>query len=152
MFIFFFTSRRRHTRCALVTGVQTCALPIFPTSASIPPDHYRRLAADLRANGTVVVADLSGELREAAMTSGLDVLKTSDEDLLEDGVISDVDDEAALVAAIRSLVERSAIPHLVVTRGAKPALALSPRRLASVPRPRPRPERPPVGHAGVRPV
>src|SRR3546814_4101825 len=26
--IFFFSSRRRHTRCALVTGVQTCALPI----------------------------------------------------------------------------------------------------------------------------
>src|SRR3546814_3382100 len=28
--LFFFSSRRRHTRCALVTGVQTCALPIFP--------------------------------------------------------------------------------------------------------------------------
>src|SRR3546814_1151545 len=28
--MFFFSSRRRHTRCALVTGVQTCALPIFP--------------------------------------------------------------------------------------------------------------------------
>src|SRR3546814_5826606 len=28
--IFFFSSRRRHTRCALVTGVQTCALPIWP--------------------------------------------------------------------------------------------------------------------------
>src|SRR3546814_4709680 len=28
-FLFFFSSRRRHTRCALVTGVQTCALPIF---------------------------------------------------------------------------------------------------------------------------
>src|SRR3546814_21048787 len=28
MFSFFFSSRRRHTRCALVTGVQTCALPI----------------------------------------------------------------------------------------------------------------------------
>src|SRR3546814_5288599 len=27
---FFFSSRRRHTRCALVTGVQTCALPISP--------------------------------------------------------------------------------------------------------------------------
>src|SRR3546814_3484922 len=25
----FFSSRRRHTRCALVTGVQTCALPIY---------------------------------------------------------------------------------------------------------------------------
>src|SRR3546814_13557645 len=28
--MFFFSSRRRHTRCALVTGVQTCALPISP--------------------------------------------------------------------------------------------------------------------------
>src|SRR3546814_18999791 len=27
--VFFFSSRRRHTRCALVTGVQTCALPIY---------------------------------------------------------------------------------------------------------------------------
>src|SRR3546814_1977761 len=26
--LFFFSIRRRHTRCALVTGVQTCALPI----------------------------------------------------------------------------------------------------------------------------
>src|SRR3546814_7915168 len=30
---FFFSSRRRHTRCALVTGVQTCALPIFDWEA-----------------------------------------------------------------------------------------------------------------------
>src|SRR3546814_6586040 len=29
---FFFSSRRRHTRCALVTGVQTCALPILVRS------------------------------------------------------------------------------------------------------------------------
>src|SRR3546814_2432351 len=29
MYIFFFSSRRRHTRGALVTGVQTCALPIY---------------------------------------------------------------------------------------------------------------------------
>src|SRR3546814_12082552 len=29
IFSFFFSSRRRHTRCALVTGVQTCALPIW---------------------------------------------------------------------------------------------------------------------------
>src|SRR3546814_1321592 len=32
MFCFFFSSRRRHTRCALVTGVQTCALPISADS------------------------------------------------------------------------------------------------------------------------
>src|SRR3546814_1810553 len=29
LYVFFFSSRRRHTRCALVTGVQTCALPIL---------------------------------------------------------------------------------------------------------------------------
>src|SRR3546814_9574826 len=28
LWYFLFSSRRRHTRCALVTGVQTCALPI----------------------------------------------------------------------------------------------------------------------------
>src|SRR3546814_8924271 len=32
--IFFFSSRRRHTRCALVTGVQTCALPIYAIDIS----------------------------------------------------------------------------------------------------------------------
>src|SRR3546814_1471710 len=38
--IFFFSSRRRHTRCALVTGVQTCALPIYPAIVS---DRLRKL-------------------------------------------------------------------------------------------------------------
>src|SRR3546814_20254146 len=37
-FLFFFSSRRRHTRCALVTGVQTCALPISPCAMSPPLD------------------------------------------------------------------------------------------------------------------
>src|SRR3546814_8264920 len=36
LFIFFFSSRRRHTRCALVTGVQTCALPIWDEGAGRP--------------------------------------------------------------------------------------------------------------------
>src|SRR3546814_1495576 len=37
--VFFFASRRRHTRGALVTGVQTCALPISGSFAtSIPAD------------------------------------------------------------------------------------------------------------------
>src|SRR3546814_8005975 len=35
--VFLFSSRRRHTRCALVTGVQTCALPISPLAASPAP-------------------------------------------------------------------------------------------------------------------
>src|SRR3546814_3326091 len=43
---FFFSSRRRHTRCALVTGVQTCALPIYRP----------RVAVDTQVYGGVVVA------------------------------------------------------------------------------------------------
>src|SRR3546814_6523814 len=34
---FFFSSRRRHTRCALVTGVQTCALPIYDGVVFLDP-------------------------------------------------------------------------------------------------------------------
>src|SRR3546814_6078256 len=37
VFFFFFSSRIRHTRCALVTGVQTCALPIYPVRDSDLP-------------------------------------------------------------------------------------------------------------------
>src|SRR3546814_5182698 len=33
---FFFSSRRRHTRCALVNGVQTCALPIYWRAHRLP--------------------------------------------------------------------------------------------------------------------
>src|SRR3546814_14277429 len=45
---FFFSSRRRHTRCALVTGVQTCALPIL-LGASRLNGHYRLFpSADFR--------------------------------------------------------------------------------------------------------
>src|SRR3546814_12143135 len=33
--VVFFSSRRRHTRCALVTGVQTCALPIYVRASRV---------------------------------------------------------------------------------------------------------------------
>src|SRR3546814_18415223 len=46
---FFFSSRRRHTRCALVTGVQTCALPIW----SIFAQRFRLTAAERK---TLLVA------------------------------------------------------------------------------------------------
>src|SRR3546814_4006130 len=50
---FFFSSRRRHTRCALVTGVQTCALPICTELVHIQMDAYLRNVHKLRAAGTV---------------------------------------------------------------------------------------------------
>src|SRR3546814_18876829 len=55
-FFVFFSSRRRHTRCALVTGVQTCALPIS----------RRRALLDRRAKGDAAVADTRAQrLRRA---------------------------------------------------------------------------------------
>src|SRR3546814_81718 len=73
---FFFSSRRRHTRCALVTGVQTCALPIFglPPLAfaamhkSIdlpPPPPLAELAA---RNPLALFLDFDGTLVEIADT------------------------------------------------------------------------------------
>src|SRR3546814_12664294 len=40
---FFFSSRRRHTRCAVVTGVQTCALPIYVTNNKVEVGDIPRL-------------------------------------------------------------------------------------------------------------
>src|SRR3546814_2552899 len=40
------SSRRRHTRCALVTGVQTCALPIWAAETICSPCRRSALAID----------------------------------------------------------------------------------------------------------
>src|SRR3546814_1940956 len=54
--IFFFSSRRRHTRCALVTGVQTCALPVVNA-------HYRLNRLQwLRDNGITFGFDFETEI------------------------------------------------------------------------------------------
>src|SRR3546814_6813786 len=76
---FFFSSRRRHTRCALVTGVQTCALPIYrgfqsyrtlPTSNIIAVGRVTSALAGLEAAvglvddvGAAAAADRSEERR-----------------------------------------------------------------------------------------
>src|SRR3546814_3492030 len=83
---FFFSSRRRHTRCALVTGVQTCALPIWRRVEAAGRHHalavpeavegLRSLAGDgaesegieiakaeLRRQAEVFVADVRSEER-----------------------------------------------------------------------------------------
>src|SRR3546814_6617550 len=57
----FFSSRRRHTRCALVTGVQTCALPIFSIPQGELPLQSARFGAHVggaEANVAVALASL----------------------------------------------------------------------------------------------
>src|SRR3546814_9923816 len=53
--LFVFSSRRRHTRCALVTGVQTCALPICFNAGSA-----------LEANGSAGLALINSFIATAA--------------------------------------------------------------------------------------
>src|SRR3546814_6257949 len=61
-FLFFFSSRRRHTRCALVTGVQTCALPI-----SLGAGDDEGVRRDLLAEAVAAVAlGQEGAVEEAA--------------------------------------------------------------------------------------
>src|SRR3546814_2627107 len=45
--VWFYSSRRRHTRCALVTGVQTCALPISLFCSTAEVDAARAFDAAL---------------------------------------------------------------------------------------------------------
>ncbi|MFB8385607.1 1-phosphofructokinase family hexose kinase [Microbacterium sp. NPDC055910] len=89
---------------------------------ALPPETYRRLAADLRAGGATVVVDLAGDRLEAALEGGVDVLKVSHEELRDDGLI----DEASpheIMAAMRRLRDTGAAT-VIVTRAEEPALFL----------------------------
>src|SRR3546814_8859988 len=57
-----FSSRRRHTRCALVTGVQTCALPIYTpnTILQVEETGEHMLVTATAGNSLTVVRGLAG--------------------------------------------------------------------------------------------
>src|SRR3546814_2929125 len=81
--MFVFSSRRRHTICALVTGVQTCALPIFQDTrgtpayvqpkygAALPAPREQWQEADSVANtDTTVLEHIPGLRRYARALAG----------------------------------------------------------------------------------
>src|SRR3546814_2143364 len=77
--LFFFSCRRRHTSCALVTGVQTCALPIFLGKCRLRQlglcpdglDVHRRMDGIAHARAGLVVGNL-GETALQAFEIALD--------------------------------------------------------------------------------
>src|SRR3546814_4234421 len=79
-FLLLFSSRRRHTRCALVTGFQTCALPIFEGDAAVLQQPLEPAAAGgkpaLQALGREAAAVLGGD--EGAQLSGLQGFEIDD--------------------------------------------------------------------------
>src|SRR3546814_16923436 len=68
---FFFSSRRRHTRCALVTGVQTCALPI-----SWAGQDMRQIGPPVPTIVGSTSDPLAAKIADSAADSGRDNLHT----------------------------------------------------------------------------
>ncbi len=99
-----------------------CVLSGTPSPDAVPVDVYRRLAEDVRANGTKVVADLSGDQLRAALEGGVDVLRVSHEQLMKDERIDD-DDEEQLLTAMHQLRADGAV-NVVVSRADRPTLAM----------------------------
>jgi 1-phosphofructokinase len=88
----------------------------------LPPDVYRRLAADLRRAGRIVVADLSGRPLAEALTGGVSLLKISHEQVLEDQLAGSAN-PGDLLAAMRTLRELGA-EQVVLSRADQPPWAL----------------------------
>lgn len=105
--------------CGLGTDVTVLGGPATP--GALPADTYRRVAADLRAVGKPVVADLSGAALTSALQGGVTVLKVSHDDLVEDGRASS-DDPEALAEAMQTMAEEGAA-HVVVSRADQPTIA-----------------------------
>src|SRR3546814_4926851 len=102
---FFFSSRRRHTRCALVTGVQTCALPILPPTPQ-PSPGASRLAGLPRLTFVTHEARLKARIGGAADQS-FDLIRASGHQLVD--LVTDMTpfDVARLASGSAGVVIRS---------------------------------------------
>src|SRR3546814_10927534 len=93
VFVCFFSSRRRHTRCALVTGVQTCALPICRI---LDPRHQMLVCGHLAADHPIMV------------------VAAAEDDLLVAGVADAITDRGRLAeiehrAGDRAILDRKSV-------------------------------------------
>src|SRR3546814_14795253 len=117
--MFFFSSRRRHTTCALVTGVQTCALPIEPNLLDVlPPDRYTILpntAGCYTAEDAVRTCRLARELLDGHTLVKLEVL--GDQKTLFPDVVQPLKAAEQLVAdGLDAMVYTSHAPILAKTQ------------------------------------
>ena len=96
----------------LVTGCQPADL--------VPPDLYRRLIADLRANDRRAVADLTGPPLAATLSAGVTLVRLSEEELLRDGFAS-----GPALADLMETGERlnqSGAENVLISRASAPAI------------------------------
>ena len=101
----------------------------------VKADLYRRLVSDLRANGKVVIADLTGAPLQATLEGGIELLRLSEEELVRDRYAAS-DSPADIVAAAKRLHAAGA-RRVLVSRGSEPAVLIDggvePERVELVP-------------------
>jgi 1-phosphofructokinase len=98
----------------MVTGCQPLDL--------VNPTVYRRLVSDLRANGKMVIADLTGPPLRATLEGGVELLRISHEELVSDRYAAS-ESTADIAAAARELHAAGA-RSVLVSRGSAPALLI----------------------------
>lgn len=102
-----------------------------PHSESVlPPDVYRRLAADITTGGVRVAVDLAGDRLAASLEGGVALVKVSHEELLADGRIS-ANETDQIVDAMHEIRKQGA-ETVIVTRSNAPLLMLSGDRVQIV--------------------
>src|SRR3546814_16297115 len=121
---FFFSSRRRHTRCALLTGVQTCALPISTVNTLV-----------------LAYAGASLPLLLLFTQAGRNLTDVAAGELVAVEIVRTLVGSIGLVAAVPVTTGLAA---WVVTRGSAIGEAPAPPSPPPAPRPWPLPPRPPT--------
>jgi 1-phosphofructokinase len=105
---------------ALDSGVLAVCGP-YPSEA-LPLEIYGNLVADVKANGTPVIVDLSPPRLDSALEGGPDLVKINDWELAK-YVTGPVDTEERMRAAARRLLDKGA-GAAIVTRAEEPAMVL----------------------------
>lgn len=113
---------------AIRAGV--CLIAGTQLDPALPDDVFRRLVADLRRNGVLVIADLSGSPLRAALASGVDVIKISHEELIRDGWATGDGPEEVMAGIAR--LRGAGAGAVVVSRSSRSSLAGFEHRLVEV--------------------
>jgi 1-phosphofructokinase len=122
------TSLSRHTvddlyGAAFATGMRAAVTVLTGTDPAglVPSGFYSRIARDLGSNGRAVIGDLTGAELDAAVSGGLMLLKVSADSLVAEGRTTSAEDS---IISWMQMVSGAGARHVIVTRGAAPALAL----------------------------
>lgn len=88
----------------------------------VEPDLYRRLVSDLSANGKVLIADLTGSPLRATLEGGVELLKLSSKEFVDEGLATG-HGLPDLVAGARQLRGAGA-RRVLISRGMDPAILI----------------------------